>query len=173
MLPKNLYRWWDLCVAAEHLHGVESALILAILDRESLGGEALRPRGPEGLGDKGHGRGLMQIDDRYHKEFCAELMTDGSPAWANPWRNVEYGARLLHGHLERFLRRPRPTDAAIAAYNAGADAVDRVFLELTEPVTEYRERRELDNITTGQNYVTDVLRRRDNIRKLTVARPLA
>lgn len=173
MLPKNLYRWWDLCVAAEHLHGVEAALTLAIIDRESLGGEALRPRGAAGLGDKGHGRGLMQIDDRYHKDFCAELMTDGTPAWANAWRNVEYGTRLLQTLLERFLRRPRPIDAAIAAYNAGPDTVDRVFLELTEPVSAFRERQELDALTTGGNYVTDVLRRRDKIRKLTVAPPAA
>ena len=50
-LPRRLHRWWNLAIMAEHQHGVHHLLILAVLDKETLGGEALRPKGPTGSGD--------------------------------------------------------------------------------------------------------------------------
>lgn len=165
-LPRRLQKWWDLAQAAGHLHGVDACLILAIIDRESLGGEALRPRGEAGVGDAGNGLGLMQIDKRHHREFCSETMVDGSPAWANAWRNIDYGTRFLRGLLEHFTRRPYLEMCAVAAYNADVHAVDAALMELTEPATEFHQLRAVDSVTTGKNYASDVLARRDRFRRL-------
>ena len=54
-------------VAAQYQ--IPPALIAGIGSRESHWGLALSPVGPTGTGDNGHGRGLMQIDDRWHKDF--------------------------------------------------------------------------------------------------------
>jgi hypothetical protein len=50
-LPRRLQKWWELSVMASNLHMVDACLILAVMDRESLGGEALRPKGAAGTGD--------------------------------------------------------------------------------------------------------------------------
>jgi Transglycosylase SLT domain len=110
----------------------------AIMDRESAGGQTLSPRGPTGTGDGGHGRGLMQIDDRAHVEF-----TSGDE-WQDPQANVTYAAKLL-----RSLYDASGGDLAkaVAAYNAGP----RVF-RLADP----------DSMTTGGDYSADVLARADS-----------
>jgi hypothetical protein len=105
----------------------------AIIDRESKGGDALSPPSSGGVGDGGHGRGLMQIDDRYH-QFAR------TGAWADAAANILYGAALLrslYGQTSGDVQR------AVAAYNAKA--------ALTAQVP--------DSVTTGRNYATDVLAR--------------
>jgi soluble lytic murein transglycosylase-like protein len=121
-------------------------LIAAVMDRESLGGMALTPRGPKGKGDNSHGHGLMQIDDRAFPDFCAD-----PDKWQDPQLNILFGAELLAKLMLRFAD---DVACAIAAYNAGAYKVGRlVILHEGPSITQ------LDGLTTGRNYVSDTLAR--------------
>jgi hypothetical protein len=113
--------------------------LAAICDRESAGGLTLTPKGPAGTGDGGHGRGLMQIDDRAYPDFCA------SDRWKDPRENIRYGAGIL-ALKWKALQSKRE---AIAAYNCGVGNVRRAI----------REGQDIDRYTTFRNYSADVLKR--------------
>lgn len=114
--------------------GQWARILAAVMDRESNGGNALAPKGPAGTGDYGHGRGLMQIDDRTWTDFTSG---DG---WKDPEANIRFGAELLADNWDRALGPPQ----ALAAYNAGPRA-----LAAENP----------DRFTTKGNYSSDVLAR--------------
>lgn len=119
----------------------------AIMDRESGGGKFLVPQGPSGVGDGGHGRGLMQIDDRDRPPFPGRAAFVASADWKDPAKNVLFGARILaayYGHSSGDLGR------AIAAYNAGP-----VAFTAKNP----------DAYTTKKDYSKDVLARIDHYSK--------
>jgi Transglycosylase SLT domain len=144
-LPGRIGQWArQIAVAARGTHPgdvdeLRWGLVLgAIMDRESAGGKTLSPPGPAGTGDQGHGRGLMQIDDRSHPEFTA------GEGWKDPETNITYAAKLLRSLYDAG---GGDLGAAVAAYNAGPRA-----LKLTDP----------DVITTGRNYSADVLARADS-----------
>jgi soluble lytic murein transglycosylase-like protein len=131
------------------------ALVLAaIMDRESGGGRYLIPYGPGGVGDRGHGRGLMQIDDRDRPPFPGRAAFVRGVEWKDPAKNIMFGARVLatyYDHASGHLGR------AIAAYNAGP-----VAFTAKDP----------DSVTTGKNYSRDVLARVDHYSKSVGATPL-
>jgi len=62
------------------------------------------------IGDAGHGRGLFQIDDRWH-HFA------NTPAAMDPAKNADYAAGMLSGLLKRYGGDMRE---ALSAYNAGS-----------------------------------------------------
>jgi hypothetical protein len=127
-------------------------LVAAIGDRESNWGEALEPRGPQGTGDGGHGRGLMQIDDRAFPKWCAAYLSDGTLQWQDPVENVRQACRVIREAWLRFLSWP----ATICAYNAGqavADLVERSYPPGEAPLAAF------DAHTTGGDYVADVIDR--------------
>lgn len=157
-LPPRLGQWARYFAAAELCFDIDAFTLAAICDRESRGGDALRPRGPTGTGDIGHGRGLMQIDDRHHKSFIQSSSDDGTPLWKQPAFNIMYAARLLAANKAFF---DGDEAAAIAAYNAGAGAVQRALGAMND--TERIKR--LDEITTNDNYLSDVIRRRSDFLK--------
>lgn len=150
--PPRIMRWLLPLSIAELATGIDARLLGAIMDRESLGGEQLKPKGPMGVGDGGHGRGLMQIDDRYHKSFVGTLMPDGTPAWTHPVENVLRGARILQWNLQHFDGR---WPCAVAAYNASPKRVREVAGELHGDALVSA----VDAVTTHGNYVSDVLTR--------------
>lgn len=124
-------------------------ILLGIGSRETAWGtsRALDKPGPGGRGDKGHGHGLMQIDDRSHREY---LLTG---TWADPASNIAYGASVLL-QSAAYLRRkglvdPLLTLGAIAGYNAGPGRVLAFIKRGDAP----------DKATTGGDYARDVLRR--------------
>ena len=125
------------------------AIIAAIGSRESVWGRVLSPPGPKGTGDGGHGRGLMQIDDRYHKDFI------NSGRWRDPEANIDYGIHSVLSKSYNDLSRKTTLTGldllrgAIAAYNAG----------LTSVINAITEGRDIDYYTTGQDYSWDVLNR--------------
>jgi soluble lytic murein transglycosylase-like protein len=122
---------------------VDPNLIVAIMDRESLCGDALMPVGsPQGVGDGGHGRGLMQIDDRYHTDFCSDITL-----WGDAYQNILYGATLLRS----YQRKLGSQEMGIAAYNAGVTKVRK---------SGYTIIADLDKLTTHGDYVSDVMQRR-------------
>lgn len=156
-LPPRLGRWWKELSGGALAYGLDVYLLAAIMDRESLGGEALKPPNSAGTGDRGHGHGLMQIDSGSHRDFLVALFDDGVPLWTDPAFNVLYAARLLHRNLATLGGDYVP---AVAAYNAGLSRVRRALLKLPKYPTPQVKLATVDALTTGKDYVSDVLRRR-------------
>lgn len=156
-MPGRLSRWLNQFIAAELCYGIEVPLIAAIIDRESLGGEALKPKGPAGFGDSGHGHGLGQIDDRTHAGFLHAKFWDGIPLWQDASFNILTAARLLRSNINAG-RGDLPL--AIASYNCGLKKALRYLEEKkTEITSEEKRVKVLDSATTNGSYVSDVFRR--------------
>jgi soluble lytic murein transglycosylase-like protein len=96
----------DLILQVAKDTGIDPFLIAALGDRESRWGNALSPRGPWGTGDAGHGRGLLQIDDRsFGPDENGVGSGDGwlaSHDWRDPETNIRKGAELLASNLRFF-----------------------------------------------------------------------
>lgn len=127
--------------------GMDPFLLAAICDRESRGGKALRS---SGWSADGFGCGLMQIDRRYHSDFC------NGPLAHDPQANISKGAEILRSYFDRLWNRPLPgikkdatLKASVAAYNAGPVRVRQALNAGEDP----------DFYTTGQDYSAWVLRR--------------
>jgi hypothetical protein len=127
-------------------------VLAGIMMRETAGGTSplLDKPGPEGRGDRGHGHGLMQIDDRSFPEFCA------SADWPDPAKNIDFGAKVLQRKraylaekmLGHYLDDENLERANIAAYNAGEGRVLRSLME----------HEDVDTHTAHGNYSREVLR---------------
>jgi hypothetical protein len=128
--------------------GLSEYIILGIGSRESGWGLLLKPRGSEGTGDHGHGRGLMQIDDRWHPEFCQ------SGNWKDPRKNILKAAEILSQYESWLVSNLHLSGdgllrATIASYNCGPGNVRRAV----------RDGLDIDYFTTGRDYSRDVLSR--------------
>ena len=155
-LPKHLLPWLAFAHDAGAAHGVDPMLVLAVIDRESLGGLTLTPVGPTGTGDDGHGLGLMQIDERYHGDWARKTNDDGVALWQLPGENIDMGASILAANLHT-LEGYEP--GAVCAYNASMAKVRTTLARLAD-AGEATRLLALDRLTTGGNYVTDTLARR-------------
>jgi hypothetical protein len=138
-------------------------LLMAICSRESHFGLLLNDPDtgeitgePDGVGDGGHGRGLMQIDDRWHIPFIQ------SGDWTDPFYNIDYAANLLTDNVMLVSRKkasyglPGPQGAwqiAIAGYNCGMGNMAKVA----------KAGLDVDAKTTGRNYSKDVLARMNDL----------
>jgi hypothetical protein len=109
---------------------VLSLQVAALMQRESAGGLFLSPRGPTGTGDVGHGRGLMQIDDRSHQDKLALKMPDGSLKWQNAFENICMGIEIFQLCLDAV---GGDVKKAACAYNAGAGAVQHAIANGKDP----------------------------------------
>jgi soluble lytic murein transglycosylase-like protein len=92
---------------ASRQHGVSPALVKAVIAAES-------GFDPEAISRKG-AQGLMQL-----MPHTAERM--GVDDALDPWQNIDGGTRYLSQLIERF---PGELHLALAAYNAGPEAVKR------------------------------------------------
>lgn len=160
-LPARLSQWSVHFAAAQLEFGVDPFVLAAICDRESLGGEALKPKGQAGKGDfkdgEGRAHGLMQIDRRFHATFLAMTLSDGRHAWMDAGWNIRYGASLLAHNLARAHG---DYSLAIAGYNADFNRCKRALDGLTGGKDMDKRRiRVLDECTTGKDYLSDVLAR--------------
>ena len=81
-------------------------LLAGFMEQESDYGRALTPPGPTGTGDGGHGRGLMQIDDRAHPEFIAKVGADGKPLWQDPDQALRYAVGVYRSAVTFLSQRP-------------------------------------------------------------------
>lgn len=97
-------------------------------------------------GSDGHGCGLMQIDDRAWRKWCATHNA------FDPKQNIPMGAYVLATALKRF---PGNLRAGVAAYNCGSGNVVKGLLRVPPDPDFY---------TTGHNYGADVLARLDRLR---------
>ncbi len=93
---------------AARRHGLDPELLAAVAAQET-GGPGSNA-GANIVGDGGHGRGLFQIDDRWH-QFAK---TAGA---MDPVKNAEYAAGMLSGLLRQYGGN---IHKALSAYNAGA-----------------------------------------------------
>lgn len=137
------------------LEGQDAALVLAIGLRETWLGWApgYQPKGsPMGWGDGGHARGLFQIDDRGPYKHLPLEAPDATPFLQARW--VCWILSDTSAELVRFASSPLFEVAVVAAYNAGSPRVARAL----------RAGRHPDTVTTGGDYGTDVLLRRDRLR---------
>lgn len=92
--------------AAAARHRLNPRLLAAVAAQETGGPGSNAGRNI--VGDGGHGRGLFQIDDRYHAFARSNAAMD-------PQANAEYAAGMIAGLLHRY----GDTRAALSAYNAG------------------------------------------------------
>lgn len=93
---------------AARRHGLDPELLAAVAAQETGGPDT--NAGHNIVGDGGHGRGLFQIDDRWHP-FAS------SPAAMDPSQNAEYAAGMLSGLLKQYGGNVRE---ALSAYNTGS-----------------------------------------------------
>ncbi|MBV8435457.1 MAG: transglycosylase SLT domain-containing protein, partial [Candidatus Eremiobacteraeota bacterium] len=93
--------------AAAARHGLDPRLLAAVAAQETGGPGATSGRNV--VGDGGHGRGLFQIDDRWHA-FAA------TPAAMDPAQNADYAAGMLSGLL---TQNGGDLHRALSSYNAG------------------------------------------------------
>ena len=105
------------------------------------------------VGDGGHGRGLFQIDDRWHSSFLGKHGAAG-PGRTPPVKEAaRYAAQLVRDNLEYGRRKGVPERErlkfALSAYNAGAGGAFK----------GWQERGDSDARTTGADYGRDVLAR--------------
>ena len=93
---------------AARRYGVDPELLAAVAAQETGGPDTNAGRNV--VGDGGHGRGLFQIDDRWHA-FA------GSPEAMDPAKNADYAAGMLSGLLKQYGGN---VHEALSAYNAGS-----------------------------------------------------
>jgi hypothetical protein len=141
--------------------GIGTALLLAIGSRETSFANV--------VGDDGHGRGWLQIDDRFHARWlnahagCREgtwvaRFPSALPAGRVPTltASILRAIHILDGAMTFAESRKVPASQrlrfAVAAYDCGAGSAIRGFANGG-----------VDTLTTGHDYSTDVLARRDAV----------
>lgn len=130
---------------------VPTAVIAGMGSRESRWGLALTPPGPAGSGDGGHGRGLLQVDDRP----AAHAAHISSGDWMDPAKHIAYGGQVLRWMLGAFAKEcpNAPADillrGGIAGYNKGPRRV----------IDAYKAGLDVDTPTALGNYSKNTLER--------------
>jgi hypothetical protein len=133
------------CLAAERRAGLPRGLLVAIASRETNMRNI--------AGDGGHGRGVFQIDDRFHGDWLRSHGAGRAGAVPSVADGAEYAAGLLAANFafgrSKGLSGRRLLKFAVAAYNAGAGGAWKAVQLTGDP----------DSGTTGRNYGADVLDR--------------
>jgi soluble lytic murein transglycosylase-like protein len=125
---------------------------------------------PNVIGYDGHGRGLFQIDDRYHN----------LPNWQDPLTNARKGADILLDNLAWFRAKPSTPTVTLTADEAAARGVSPGVYRDPRPLTgdlliratiagynasrvgvlkSVAVRVSPDALTTGKNYSANILAR--------------
>jgi peptidoglycan hydrolase-like protein with peptidoglycan-binding domain len=136
--------WAPIMRKAEKRHNLPAGLLLAVASRETNMEDI--------VGDKGHGRGLFQIDDRFHGDW---LSAHGAPGPATTPRigdAAEFAASMLESNLDFAVQKGvSAADRlrfACSAYNAGAGGA-----------LAGHQSGDCDRKTSGGDYGRDVLER--------------
>jgi peptidoglycan hydrolase-like protein with peptidoglycan-binding domain len=135
----------EACLAAEQKAGLPRGLLVAIASRETHCRNI--------VGDGGHGRGVFQIDDRFHGDWLRRVGAAAAGAVPPVEDSAEYAAKLLSANLAYGRSKGLDGEALLkftcAAYNAGAGGAWKAFQETGDP----------DSGTANHNYGADVLDR--------------
>src|ERR1700735_1375230 len=91
--------------AAAPRHNLDARLLAAVAAQETGGPGSNSGRNV--VGDGGHGRGLFQVDDRWHPFASTKAAMD-------PAQNADYAAGMLSGLLKRYGGH---VHAALCAHN--------------------------------------------------------
>lgn len=158
-LPPRIAQWGPALLQLEQRYGVHRLLNGSILDRETRGGEssALDRPGPSGRGDAGHGHGLWQLDDRTHGAFLKKRLSDGRFAWQDPYEAGCYAMEFVFLPASRVFK--GDVFLALAAYNAGPDAVRAGMAKAPANSPIAVVHRAADTRTARGDYAQDVLYR--------------
>lgn len=113
-------------------YGIEPALILAVIEKESSYDETA-------IGDGGESYGLMQVQPRWHVARMDKL---GVEDLLNPYQNITVGVDILAGHITTY----GDVGAALTAYNRGSYQGE--VSEYAEDVIERKERIESEQCKT-------------------------
>jgi peptidoglycan hydrolase-like protein with peptidoglycan-binding domain len=135
----------EACLAAEERAGLPRGLLVAIASRET--------RCRNVAGDSGHGRGVFQIDDRYHGDWLSLKGVAAPGAVPSVEDGAAYAAQLLAANFAygraKGLSGRRLLKFAAAAYNAGPGGAWKALQLTGDP----------DSSTANRNYGADVLDR--------------
>jgi hypothetical protein len=162
-------------IVAELVHqgtpdGIGTALVLAMASRETNIANI--------VGDRGHGRGWLQIDDRFWAKWLSTHAGCKDGTWTARYASALPGGRvptlthstlhaidILHGNVAFARSRKIPTGErrrfAIAAYNCGAGNAMRAYAGGN-----------VDARTANGDYSADVLSRRDAVARYLKRRKL-
>ena len=140
-------------LAAARQHGVDPALIKAVIWRESR-------FDPHARGMKGE-TGLMQIMDLTAREWgdAQRLKIFAPVLLRDPARNIDCGAWYLRKLLPRYAKTDDPVPYALADYNAGRGNVLKWMKD--EAATNSAAFIEQIGFPSTQNYVREVMARRE------------
>lgn len=146
VIPADAEPYASVILQVSNEEGIDPFIIVALGDRESRWGRLLIPQGPAGVGDYGHGHGLMQIDDGRWGDWLA------ASDWRDPYTNVKKGAQILKSAIS-YLAAQGITGgdlqvAALAAYNAGEVRVAAAYAAGGIDA--------VDAVTTGADYGSSV-----------------
>ena len=181
-VPKRLAQWEREVTAASQAHAVPESLLYAVMERESRGGEALRPTSAAGTGDwvARRGRWLSVPGVLVAKTLPAGWLTpkdkNGNPLpppYAIPGDGQGWGRGLMQ--LDFLAAQKVDWESAAVNIDAGAALLrvnlDRFHGQFPPAVAAYNcgpenvlralsEGLSVDAFTTGGNYSTDVLAKR-------------
>lgn len=122
------------------------------------------------VGDGGHGRGIVQIDDRFHGAWLASVrgcssgsslprFSSAQPAGRVPTvsAGMQYAVAMLEANVAECKRRGvsegHRTSVAVSGYNAGITGAINAYM------AHERTPAAADQATTGRDYAADVLER--------------
>lgn len=148
-LPRHLLPFAMFFREAEKVHGVDAYLLAAVCQRESGGQTQI-------VGEDGHGYGLMQIDDRYHREFVA------SGDWKDPRKNILKGAEILAAAIKEFSGDADAEFLGTCRYNASLKRIQGALEKAN--ADKISRRMAADSVTTGKDYGTAVHARRKSFK---------
>ncbi len=136
--------WLPPIARAEKRHKLPQGMLLAIASRETNMQDI--------VGDGGHGRGLFQIDDRFHGDWLRKHGAPGAGTTPRIKDAADYAAAMLASNLAYGQKKKVGEDQqvrfAASAYNAGCGGAFTGF-----------QSGNCDLKTTGGDYGADVLER--------------
>ena len=136
--------WLPVIATAEKRHKLPAGLLLAVASRETDMEDI--------CGDGGHGRGVFQIDDRFHGDWLAAHGAPGDGATPRLGDAAEFAAAMFASNRsfgkQKGVGRSDLLKYACSAYNAGAGGALEGF-----------RGGDSDRKTTGGDYGRDVLDR--------------
>ncbi len=119
LLQKTQREIFEICAGAT----VSFELVMALIEKES-------GFDPRCVSDEGQSIGLMQIQEKWHREVMDKL---GCRDLYDPLQNVRVGVELLKRHFETY----QDAAAALMAYNGGQAYAEKMIMK--GKISDYAE----------------------------------